>query len=348
MANRSNEKKKRGRGKKSHGVAKRTTTRRRRRQRRTACNGTVVDARFWKQPPCADVSWNSRTRCFMGHGKRCKGLTKYLSKFMYPGYVFGGKAGAAGRTGIRGFGKSAVRAGMRRGNTVDKQVGNTIRYIATKNMSFGTLMCDSRLATYRNRWHSYTRALMVYLISKRWYPVCAQLPVVSSPATVATAIDLLCWSLEHKSYVLVEIKTGYAGWYTAGNKRLAHAPKHNNGPYSQHQLQLAGTLLMFQQTYPCVSIGSACVLRVHAIAEQKEPIVTMYPLQAWASTAIASALYAQSHTTSGAVTTEHIHEQSPRSTSGKKRGRRTQEDITLAGLIHKYTACKRRRRHRVD
>lgn len=264
----------------------RTTKKKARPTKKQRYQNTICNDKYWKQNE-PRLQWNSQSRCFSFDGTRFKGLTKCLKRRAYPDYKFMGKNKTA-KTGLR---RASKWAGMSRGSAVDQQVGTIVRYITKHKTDLKTLLTDTK---YKKRIKKYTMPMLSYFVKRGWEPICTQLIVADRNARIATAVDLLCWSYKDKAYIMIEIKTGYAGWYKNGNSCLKRIPDtKTNSPYAQHQLQIAGTLYMFKKTYPGIQIKESIVLRVHASSDPRitEPVITTYPLQDWASRCIPTLLY---------------------------------------------------------
>ncbi len=97
---------------------------------------------------------------------------------------------------------------------------------------------NDQVAPLASSLHRYSKWFFMYLYQRRWLPLDAQLPLWSADQrTVRTWADVVCYSLEERRLVLIELKTGYAYHYTdvltlGGGGPIEHTA------YNQHQMQL--------------------------------------------------------------------------------------------------------------
>jgi hypothetical protein len=113
--------------------------------------------------------------------------------------------------------------------------------------------------------HRRTVLLLRRMIELKLEPVGCQLPVCCPDTRVGTFVDVVCWDLHKRVYVLLEVKSGYASSdYKASSGRLARPfQEYNDSPYHQHHLQLLATTILFKHTFGCESKEvSGRVLRV--------------------------------------------------------------------------------------
>jgi hypothetical protein len=107
--------------------------------------------------------------------------------------------------------------------------------------------CDLRHFTRRHpKKHGYTERLLNFIrYTMRWTPLCAEFPVFCEALGIGTAIDLICYAPTTQKVVLVEIKTGYAGYFTESDGPMHHALSHLRcSPQCQAAVQLLGGALL--------------------------------------------------------------------------------------------------------
>lgn len=86
--------------------------------------------------------------------------------------------------------------------------------------------------------HRYTKWFLMYMYERGWLPCDSQLPIwpPGEDTTVSTWADVLCYDINEKRFVLIELKTGYAFRYrealTLVDGRM------DDSPYNRHQMQL--------------------------------------------------------------------------------------------------------------
>jgi hypothetical protein len=99
--------------------------------------------------------------------------------------------------------------------------------------------------------HIRTRKILQYIATKGTWSIVGCQVAVSCPITrIATMIDVVCYDHAVGVYVLLEIKSGFSGYYHTGSGgMLSPFDTWKNSPLNQHQLQLAANKLLFVLTY---------------------------------------------------------------------------------------------------
>jgi len=136
-----------------------------------------------------------------------------------------------------------------------------------------------RIQTLRGTLNKHTREILRVLQIRGLRPLQSQEVVCHEALRIGTAVDLVCRNERTTQVCVLEIKTGYDGYYFhhTTHNMLPPFEKLNDSPHNQHQLQLAMTLLMFSRVYGLKYQSlEAYVVRSHAGG------VTVYPLESWA------------------------------------------------------------------
>lgn len=122
-----------------------------------------------------------------------------------------------------------------------------------------------------------TRKIWSMMFKYGLTPIGTQVGVGSLTLGVATSVDLVCLDRD-KKYVLIEIKSGYeTGYEDATEHTMNHPFQHRSDcEFHQHQLQLAGTRMLYQLTFPHHTLGTCRLWRVHTRG------IDSHPLMNWA------------------------------------------------------------------
>lgn len=219
-----------------------------------------------------EIKWDFNNKRFTINGRAVSGVHPTIHSLFYPNYSFlQARARAQHNVPVgqrhRYYG---MRAGTSLDNTLDKSVALFVR-TGTKPdilringlLKYFWVMCDK----------------------KQWVPVASQLTVGCATLRCATRIDVVCKDT-HGNTVLLEIKRGYSYLNEASHMMNAPFTDRNNCPKNQHQLQLLLNRELYRRTYPQRVIGGCYVCRF------EEDNVTIYPLEAWATSKLEAFLRA--------------------------------------------------------
>lgn len=228
------------------------------------------------------VQFDKASECFVGLEEggraglrrvRLKGLVPALSAACWPRFSFRSavrlKRGSSERAPIvqgGGRGAGTARAGLRRGKSVDEALTRAVRDDA---VSPGDA---ARMPACRA-----TRHVLMALHKLGLRPILTQVPVHGMPhCRVATAVDVVCLN-RNNEVVLVEVKTGFANYYDVGRHDMHGCfAGLKDSPRNQHQVQLALTCEMFENTTR-IPVREAYVVR--AIAEGVQYIPLAPPIR---------------------------------------------------------------------
>lgn len=83
-----------------------------------------------------------------------------------------------------------------------------------------------------------------------WIPLCSEFIVYDMYHRLATAIDLLVYDKQEKVITLVEIKTGYEGFFEKGTSSMKCGLGWVNSPLNQSKVQLIATSILFERLFP--------------------------------------------------------------------------------------------------
>lgn len=164
-------------------------------------------------------------------------------------------------------------AGVRLDNEVDELVHLftkkkfSLRDIASACYSVASSSSSSfeSLSSVVSKWSVNTKALVVFLIEQGWNPHRSQLTVASVTHGVATRIDLLCTCPLDQTYEILENKVGYEYSQDCGKEVRMEFPFSEIDARidHQHQLQLLGTHMLFESSFPHVPSKQirSCILK---------------------------------------------------------------------------------------
>ncbi len=123
-----------------------------------------------------------------------------------------------------------------------------------------------------------TRAFWKAMDALQLRPIATQVPVMHSYKGhhYATAVDVVCMN-KQGDHILIECKSGFTGYYTNCTKNMMCAPldQLTDCLANQHQIQLAATKEMYQQTFPDHLIGECIIIHIEGSK------VSSYPLKQW-------------------------------------------------------------------
>lgn len=149
------------------------------------------------------------------------------------------------------------------GVVLDNEVDELISLIKTgSTLSDIARACEGVITTNTNaerlkgkvaNWSKATKALIRFLQKNAFIPERSQLVVGCTQIGVATKADLVCVHFKSKSYVLIENKVGYD--YEECGKDVKMSPpfeKFDARVSHQNLLQLLGTQLLFERTFPSI------------------------------------------------------------------------------------------------
>src|SRR5687767_797339 len=85
-----------------------------------------------------------------------------------------------------------------------------------------------------------------------WVPLKAELPVYELEYGRVTAIDLIVYDTINRRITLVEVKTGYEGYFEKGEKQMKLGIRMSNSALNQAKIQLVTTAMMFLKMFPLV------------------------------------------------------------------------------------------------
>jgi len=225
---------------------------------------------------------------------RLRGLVPCLKELFYPDYRFTGRVNGGDERApvVDGFTGGTSRAGMERGRRVDEMLQRCVRMgnraprcratrhifaaldrlgltpvltqVRRATLSFFCRSLGSRLSALGSRLSALGSSR-----SQRKDSISRQVPVhgTSIGMRVGTACDLVCLNAQGQPTV-VEVKTGFANYYTASQQQL-RSPLQllPSCPRTHHQLQLMVTCEMFHATTG-IRPADAVLLRVIASGVQ--------------------------------------------------------------------------------
>ena len=241
-------------------------------------------------------TWHAQHKTIMYNNRRISGLCKHLHVF-YPHYKF--KQVKNGR--FRRAKPAALHQarGLNRGKIVDREVslcarllgryrsnGFTIRQLLTKNAKLPGDVTDQDkqdILLLRNRAHPYTRKVLYALAELRLQLLDSQVLVGDADLGIATFVDLVAVNATGQR-VLIELKTGFMGYYDrdSGHKMEAPFQELTDCPRNQHQLQLLGGYLFYNTCHPEQPLAVPLLLRVHEAGvdlTRLNPVMLVHKLQ---------------------------------------------------------------------
>lgn len=260
-------------------------------------------------PVFETLHYDSKRKVFVLDKHTLKGLHAAISDCFFPAYTFERatlgpveetKASTKQKSPARRrapYKQRAQTRGLLLGSRVDRQLQqvtacmidyphlNLVDFLQKKNAPVldSRLVVRHRIQTLRGTLNKHTREIIRVLALRDLRPIQSQVVVCHEELRVGTAVDLVCRHNKSGRIVIIEIKTGYDGYYfhhTVHNM-LSPFTKLNDSPHNQHMVQLALTLAMYARVYGFkVQNLEAYVIRSHAGG------VTVYPLATWARMAV--------------------------------------------------------------
>jgi hypothetical protein len=187
-------------------------------------------------------TWNSRTNTVE---TAMRGLTRSLRSTFYKTYTY----------------KKATFG------TFSKKTKNEEKTTLV-GKSLGKLV-DKELEHYNNNNNSIKNDNKPYLkhtstvidrINRMGYTLIhTQLPVANASLRLCTCLDAVVWCGVTKSYIVLEIKTGYARYKYrhTGNRMAEPLQSYTDCPNNQHILQTVCGEMLFKHTYPNILATSS-------------------------------------------------------------------------------------------
>jgi len=110
--------------------------------------------------------------------------------------------------------------------------------------------------------NAYTAKVLIKLREQHLRPVSAELPIFDEKLRTATAIDMVCLNTKNGHPVLVELKTGYEGYFRLEYGKPLKRPLENFDcmPLNQARLQILFSRLIIKYRY---QIGNICSIVMH-------------------------------------------------------------------------------------
>ncbi len=239
--------------------------------------------------PRSAVSWNRQSKAFQLKNVKLRGIIPHLTKRFYPSYSYA-KAikncpPQSNDKRIKADKSTNVgRPGCSLGIKMDKEIARTVK-LANKHKLPAEFFFDKKHASRSKVSVSVRKGLAKLMpFVPRFWRVCSKLKLTPidtqvfvgcEKARVGSACDVVVKDSRNR-YCILEIKTGF-GYYeshtTVPMKKPFHAK--TDSPHNQHQLQLAGTRLLYRHTFPDHKMGDCFVLRFDSEG------VDIYPLESW-------------------------------------------------------------------
>ncbi len=231
-----------------------------------------------------------KTFVFQPSGHKASGLHRFLKDRFYPNYdpkraIRGHADPDAAKTPRpvkrkKGAKKPPKTTGKRHGVKVDNDIRRGCELINKHKIDIRMLIhapkaevvrvhgerLSKTLVKFRQSCKDHSLSAFGTLSGMKLTPVASQYGVGSIVAQRATAVDILCRD-STGSLVAVEVKTGYPDYYRhTGNKLPTPWDAYYDCPYAQHQLQLLGTIALFNSTFPgtpTLKVVDGYIIRMH-------------------------------------------------------------------------------------
>jgi len=258
-------------------------------------------------PVFETLHYDTKRKSFLLDQQSLKGLHSAISDCFFPAYTFDRatlgpveetktKTKSPGRRQTAAKQRAQIR-GLLLGSRVDKQLQqvtaclvdyphlNVRDFLLPKHAEVrdARLAVRHRIQTLRGTLNKHTREIIRVLSVRDLRPIQSQVVVCHEELRIGTAADLICRHNKTGRITILEIKTGYDGYYFhhTTHNMLSPFTKMNDSPHNQHMIQLALTMSMYARVYGLkIQNLEAYVVRSYAGG------VTVYPLEAWARTAI--------------------------------------------------------------
>jgi hypothetical protein len=167
-----------------------------------------------------------------------------------------------------------IKGSRRVGNGMDRTITTTVN-LQLKNQLDPACFWNSKLAAAHptrakqltvivQRRNRYVQKFWQVMKMQQLKPIATQVPVRHPSLALGTLVDVVCID-RHGNHRVIEIKTGYDDWkHSSGGSLQAPFTAHNDCPMHQHQLQLACTHYMYQQTFRDKPVGKPLLMRFHS------------------------------------------------------------------------------------
>jgi hypothetical protein len=192
-----------------------------------------------------------------------RGLTKILKGAFYPDY----KPPSSRR---KGKGKAPLPMPGRK--ILAERASDTRLRGLTLGTQVHMEMCDWAQMKNVSSWkrkhptpNAYTVAVIRALNALQLEPVAGEVAIFDESIPFATSIDMVCASALGGKLVLVELKTGYEGYFSEGSGYMAKQPltRYKNSPLNQAMLQCLMAAIVLERKYGFSECVSCMVLRVN-------------------------------------------------------------------------------------
>lgn len=159
------------------------------------------------------------------YDKMLRGLKPSMSKIFWPDYDFDESGGSVSGSS-RANGGGGLREGINRGKLIHKQIQDFIN-------------CDyDMFKTLHPEPCKGTRLFVEWMTRNRLRAICSEFEIYDEQANVGTAIDVIAQT-QRNSAVLIELKTGHAGYFQRSNGPMRGPLSNwNNCPLHQAYVQL--------------------------------------------------------------------------------------------------------------
>ena len=193
-----------------------------------------------------------------------RGITAVIKSNYYPDYVF--TKGPPFETAVNASGKK----GRSRGLMVDHQVQKWIKGQGAAPHELRGMFEDQGAQPLT--FHPFARAFIELTQKLELTPIGTQVVVQDERCNVATLVDAVFLNAKGR-VVLVELKTGFEGYNDTSNGDMKTDFAYlTNAPANQHQIQLAFTRCMFEETFQELGEVHAVIVRMTDSGAHVQPL----------------------------------------------------------------------------
>jgi hypothetical protein len=213
----------------------------------------------------------------LGSSRPLRGVLNVLKSNFYPTYSY--EAAKLGPTHRLAAGVKKIKGGQGTGRKLDRMVSHSILLLRKYGIPMESLWdrkaylaASKRIALVTHRkWlkemfnSKYIQSFWLEMQDKKLRPMSTQVAVRHKTRGIGTMADLVCLDAKG-AHRVIELKTGFEAYHHKHTATKMKAPFHKqtDSPFNQHQLQLAATSVMYQQTFPQLKIGAPLLLRFHS------------------------------------------------------------------------------------
>lgn len=231
-----------------------------------------------------ELRFDKFQKCFVRGEKRISGLLPLILQRFYPTYSFTKATFNRPMTDETEYQqrkrkrmnpnrrKTGLDMGMKLDGEITKTVNHLNRFPNIPLQAFWNHKAMQR-ETRAPQWikdecadlMEQTRAFWKEMQERKLTPIDSQVVVskMHKGREIASAVDVMALD-PTGGIIIIEVKCGFTGYYTACTKRRMNAPlqARTDCLANQHQIQLAATLELFRATFPDLKVKQSMIMHI--------------------------------------------------------------------------------------